>query len=177
MGVLVSSSDFTGKWAIPSSVVATINDVISDKEVDYLTMLLGADLYWYFNSKLPVNVLPTVLASIYNAFAVDYNYGIVKSKGMKTMLKNFLWFEAMRDVKFKATNEGIVVNVPDSAKECATGNLYDYYNDGIDTFNAIQNYIKVLHPGDYSFADIGPSGNSVTYNGQLLERCIPLFGL
>lgn len=180
MGILVNPSDFIGKWAIPNSGVDTLTETIAYHENEYLNNLLGGALNKYFQTLLPVGGLPPDYAFIYNEFSYNEGCHDLRSRGMKVMLLNFIWFETMRRIKFKATNEGIVVNTPDSAKESATGTLWYYYNDAIDTYAAIQIYIKTINPGAYTTTVVpsleNPSGN-VYFKGSPLQRTIPLFGL
>ncbi len=166
MSVLVSPSDFIGKWAIPTGINSSLTSVIADKEEDLLIELLGADLYAEFKTKLPVSTMPNPYKYIYDPFAVDFNEEIIRSKGMKTMLLNFIWFFVMREIKFKATPDGIVVNDPDSSKATTTGNLYTYYNDAIDTYKAIQHYIYY----------VAPTGFTSQFNGKRKQSAIPTFG-
>ncbi len=175
MGVLVQPSDFTGKWAVPDQEI--LLEQIADCEETYLNTLLGGDLYAYFKTLLPVAGLTGAYLTIFNAFNQDWYFSLFKSKGMKVMLLNFIWFEVMRIIKFKATQDGVIVNSPGDGKSTDTGTLYKYYNEGVDTFNAIQKYIGMINPGPFSVATIGPSGNQTTFNGQALAYTIPHFGL
>ncbi len=165
MGVLITTSDFTGKYAIPTSASSDLESVINNIEEDILSDLLGQDLYALFKADLIAKVPQTPkYLSIYNAFRKDYGSKVYKSKGMKVMLLGFVWFEYMRNAKYKATVSGVVSNNPDASQQQNTGNLYQYLGEATDTYQAIQTYINYISTDSYS-----------EYNGQCKEYSSPFF--
>src|SRR3990172_105364 len=84
-----------------------------------------------------------------SSISKDLQYTIVKSKGMKEMLKGFLFFDFMRQIKYKNTTQGQVVNSSDTSQNVVYGSLYKYLNEATATYQAIQDYIQLIEPGDY----------------------------
>ncbi len=167
MGVLISSANFVGKYAIPQDSFSDLDGFIDNYEVDLLVDLLGYDLYTAFEADLAGT--PQVPASanyltIYNKLTLDHNCVLLRSKGMVDMLLGFIFFEYMRQIKYKATTQGIVFNAPDSSVVTAYGSLYKYYNDSVATHKAIQAYIC------YKEADY-----PVKFNGIQKDYAIPIF--
>lgn len=143
MGVLIVESDFAGKFFVNQDTynLAKLTAMIADKEEDYLSELLGADLYALFKADLTAKVpISAIYLTIYNAFKKDYNGGIVSSKGMKDMILGFIYFEYMRSVPYKNTSMGAVINQPDLSDSATNSfmGLYKYYNDSVNIFNNIQ---------------------------------------
>ena len=172
MGVLISSDDFKGRFAIPQSTVQVgkLDAFINDTEENYLNDLMGAILYADFKSNLTNPGPPPTTATnkskptnagylaIYNSFNADYGSKLYRSKGMVAMLLGFIFFDYMRQVKFKTTEKGIIVNGVDTGNPVVIGNLYSYLNDATETYQAIQTYIQNIHPEQFS--------TTIVYNGQ-----------
>ena len=170
MGVLISSSDFTGKWAIPQTSFSDLDSFINDTEEAYLIDLLGVDLYNAFKLDLTGGVPVTArYLTIFNALNYDYANKIYRSKGMKEMLKGFIFFDYMRNVRFKATTQGIVVNSSDTSQSVITGNLYQYLNEAINIAEVIQTYIVLKNPNDFN--QVGMP----LFNGYSKNLAIPIF--
>lgn len=165
MGILISSSDFVGKYAIPQDSFSDLDGFISEYEESYLIDLLGFDFYTAFSANL-VNGVPQAAnyLKIYNKLYVDQNCIMIRSEGMKKMLLGFLFWEYMRQVRFKATTQGFVVNAADTSKPTPEGPLYKYYNDAVSTGRAIQHYI-CTNPNEFT----------VQFAGIELEYSIPGF--
>lgn len=181
MGVLITSSNFIGKYAIPQQASSDLDAFINDNEEQYLIELLGASMYDAFKANLapappaptsgpqPTPTNPGFLA-IYNKFNVDYGSKIYKSRGLVLMLCGFIFFDYMKQVKYKATTQGIVVNTPDTTRESVTGNLYNYLNEAIETFTSIQAYILSIHPELFNLT------NDTPFNGQRKRFGISILG-
>jgi hypothetical protein len=165
MGILISSSDFAGKYAIPQDSFSDLDGFISEYEESYLIDLLGFDFYTAFSANL-VNGVPQAAnyLKIYNKLYVDQNCIMIRSEGMKKMLLGFIFWEYMRQVRFKATTQGYVVNAADTSKPVLQGPLYKYYNDAVSTFRAIQHYICT-----------NPTEFTVKFSGIEKEYAIPTF--
>lgn len=171
MGVLITSADFTGYYAIPSGAFTDLDDFIDKTEEDYLSDLLGADLYASFKADLTDKVPVTQkYLNIYNSFRKDYGSKVYRSNGMKIMLLGFIFFDYMRQVKYKATTEGMVYNSPDTSKDTQIANLYSYLNLATDTFNSIQTFITSISASDYYGAGLP------VYNGQEKTISISILG-
>lgn len=167
MGVIIVASDFTYSYAVPNSITNDLEQFITDNEEAILIDLMGAVFYAAFKADLVAKVPATAkYSSIYNAFNEDYQNTIIKSKGMKEMLKGFLFFDFMRQIKYKNTTMGQVVNAADTSQNSVTGSLYKYLNEAVDTYQAIQDYIKLIYPANY----VTP-----VFNGVKKELSIPFF--
>lgn len=162
MGLLISSSDFTGKYALPQTVFSDLDSFINDPEGEqkYLTELLGASLFADFKNNLAgTPKVPTAqnYLNIYNAFSIDYDCDVLISTGLIDMLKGLIFFDYMADVKYKATTQGIVINSPDTSTLADYGKLYTFHNNAIHTYQAIQIYIQFINRADYT---------AIKFNGQ-----------
>ncbi|MES2287764.1 MAG: hypothetical protein V4547_18900 [Bacteroidota bacterium] len=167
MGVLIVAADFTYSYAVPQSISNDLEQFITDNEETILIDLMGAVFYAAFKADLTAKVPVTAkFLAIYNAFNEDFQNTIVKSKGMKEMLKGFIFFDFMRQIKYKNTTMGQVVNSADTSQNVSPGSLYKYLNEAVDTYNAIQLYIRSIAPEDY----ITP-----VFNGGKKEIAIPFF--
>lgn len=167
MGILISSSDFVGKYAIPQDSFSDLDGFIDELEERFLIDLLGFDFFTAFQANLTGT--PPVPASanylkIYNKLYVDSGCISIRSEGMKKMLLGIIFWEYMRQVKFKATTQGVVVNAADTSKSTPYGYLYKYYNDAISTYHAIQHYI-CLNPNEFT----------VPFNGTEKDYAISIF--
>jgi len=167
MGVLISSSLFVGKFAIPQTAYTALDALINDTEENYLSELFGADMYADFKSQLtgaPPKPTGTGYLNVYNPLRVDYGSKVYKSKGLITMLLGFTFFDFMRQNMYIPTQVGMTIKTPpDTQQYVEEANLYSYLNDATSTYKAIQYYIQNIH------AELFPPniGNeTVVYNGQ-----------
>ena len=173
MGVLISSANFTGKWAIPQQSNNLLDQFINDKEEDYLIDLMGAALYADFKTSLtgtpPAPPSTSVgYYNIYNPFAVDYGSKAYRSKGLVKMLVGFIFFDYMNSLKYKNTQNGQESAKLDTANAVQVGNLYQYLNEATTTYQAIQVYIQYIHPELFS--------TTIDFNGQEKRIGISIFG-
>lgn len=162
MGVLIVKADFVGKFLIASDNWNTnLDSFIDDYEENYLSDLMGSELYDLFKldltNKIPVT--PKYL-TLYNSFRNDYGSKIITSKGLKNMLLGFIYFEYMRQVRYKNTVTGSVVATPEISTNASDNhnNLYKFFNESVNTFEAIRWKIQQNKTEDYP-----------TYNGQCKE--------
>lgn len=180
MGVLISKSDFVGKYAISQPTASTaLQSFIDNEEEKILIDLMGAKMYADFKANLTagppsstVHPHPTDpgYSAIYAAFNEDYGSEIFSSKGMINMLLAMLYCEYTKQAGFKNTEFGLIENNPDTGKRAVVGNLFSYYNEGIDSYKAIQEYIQNIHPELFNL-----TGNT-PYNGQEKRYLIAAFG-
>ncbi len=144
MGVVIDTADFsTGKFKIPQSIHTDLDSYITRYEASYLADLLGASLKTLFVANLTAQV-PTsaIYLSLFNAFQTDDGTCIRKSFGIKDMLCGFIWFEYMRDVHLKGSIVGQVKSVNENSEVVGAENyIYQFYNESIQTYSAIQWYI------------------------------------
>jgi hypothetical protein len=122
--------------------------------------LLGKDLYDLFIADLtpttPQVPQTLVYQSIFNPFDIDENNCITSSEGIKKMLVMFIYFHYVRDMQHFNTVTGTVTNANENTTSPTYNgyNLVEAFNDAIDTFNNIQDFIE-KNKSDYP-----------TYNGQ-----------
>lgn len=145
MGLLIQTTDFIGKHrvAINTQTEQLLQQYIDKYEELYLINLLGVDLYNLFKADV-VSYLPqsAIYLSIYNKIQKDDGGRLRISEGMKEMLLGFIYFEYMRDLKFKSTVSGGTVNNVEAANEAdPETTVYQRYNDGVRSANTIQWYI------------------------------------
>jgi hypothetical protein len=143
MGLIILTTDFTGKFAIAKNNFSELEAYISRYERTYITDLLGADLATLFIADLSSRVPQTdIYLSIFNAFRMDEETCIVQSWGMKDMLLGFIWWEYMRDLPLRSTDSGIVSNVTENSVVVSAEDMMNQkYNEAVKSYKAIQWYI------------------------------------
>lgn len=145
MGLLIVKTDFTGKYKISQNTYSAIDSYIAKYEELYLIQLLGADLFALFKADV-VNYLPQTAKylTIYNKITKDDGNYIRVSEGMKEMILGFIYFEFMRDDKFKSTPSGVIAGQSENSRETAfeENNIYSRYNTSIKSYKTIQWYIE-----------------------------------
>lgn len=146
MGLIINRTDFTGRYAIPQNSLVN-NDVdlyIAKYEEEYLVDLLGVDLYDAFVTDFGLPSQSERFVYIEEPFKYDDEDCIVRSEGMLEMLKGFLYFHIVRDLKYKLSVTGHSTANPEIGREVSfdEANLYGRYNDAIKTYHAIQLYIN-----------------------------------
>lgn len=161
MGLIIVKADFTGKYKIAQNNFSDIDSYISKYEELYLKELLGVELFNLFKADV-VSYAPvtTIYLNIFNPISEDDtdNETIRISDGIKEILLGFIFFEFMKDDKFKATPSGIVAGQSENNRETsfAENNIYEKYNIAVNSYHTIQWYIEILNNKvDYP-----------TYNGQ-----------
>ncbi len=149
MGLLIAATDFTaGKHdlAIAPEDTERIDAYIARYEEPYLIDLLGVVLFNLFKADIAVQPGPPAAAiylAIYNAIREDD--GCIRiSRGMKDMVKAFVWWEYVRDQKYKHTKAGFSV---DRVENGSPVNFDDVsistrYNEAIRDYETIQWYIR-----------------------------------
>lgn len=147
MGLLITKASFTGKYAIATNAFDELEAYITKYEERYLVDLLGVTLFNLFKTDVttgsPTNIpKATKYLAIYNAKKSDHNGCIIISEGVVEMLKGFIYFEYMRDIASKNTPSGTVVVKSENSTQAGSDTLYQRYNEGIDTYYAIQWYIS-----------------------------------
>ena len=164
-------SDFKGLVSQSKNEFTTpkIQLYIDEYEPEYLQDLLGCDMYDDFVADLlPTPAVPTSVPqdpkflAIFNPFCIDtdtncYNNKEV-SKGIKEMLKFFIFWEYARDNQEEFAITGATKNAFSNSELVALSHtrLYRNYNKGIETYKAIQWYI-CDNPENYDYDN---------YNGE-----------
>jgi hypothetical protein len=146
MGLFVTISDFTGKFAVSTGMYANTNiqSYIDRYEDIYLTELFGISLYDLFIADLDVNDLPqaTKYEKIFEAFKEEIGFQLIISKGMKDMLVGFIYFEYMKDSITQTTPIGVVKQQSENSNPISAHTpIYLRYNESVKTYRAIQDYI------------------------------------
>ena len=145
MSNIIQIADFAGtQYSLPEQKYISYQNYLDKYEKQFLTNLLGAELYGLFIADLVSGVPQTQrFIDIYNAFSVDDNYCIRYSEGIKVALLQYVYFYAVRDLAVKKTNTGVVFN----NNEVSTGpfysgyNIVEAYNEAIKNAKEIQWYI------------------------------------
>lgn len=153
MGLLITTQDFTGKYKIAQNSFSELDAYINRYEAKYLIDLLGAELYKLFKNDINSGTKQPntpIYKTIYDPILEDVNGCIINSDGLKNMILGFVYFEYLRDEKFKSTVSGKVVNSSEISRESTfdESNVYSRYNESIATYNTIRYYIS-LHLEDY----------------------------
>ena len=119
---------------------------IDKYEKHYLSVLLGVDLYNLFIADLDGNGVPQtpIYQAIYNEINEQINNEILVNRGMKEMLKGFIYFHYVRDNATKQTTTGNKIIEGDSsmAITALSANINLQFNDSIDDYRVIQHYIN-----------------------------------
>lgn len=158
------ASDFTGYHKVSTNnfTQTELTAYITKYELRYLQDLLGYDLSVLFIADLTGGTTPPPLSAIYlniyNSLTYDYESGgsnkIIRSEGIKEMLKGFIFWEYTRNQPIENTLVGNVENVNENSVLVNSwkAGINDKYNRAIDTYKAIQLYIEdnsTLYP-DYN---------------------------
>lgn len=146
--MILSTNDFKESFKITTNQYTEpyLIDVILETESTALKDLLGLDLYNLFiadvNANNGVPSEPRFFA-LFNEFEIDVCFGVTyRSEGIKTMLKCFTWYFYIRNNNERQTMSGTSV---DQTSLGAVINpsvaLANRYNQGVRTYQAIQEYI------------------------------------
>lgn len=153
MGLFVTISDFTGKFALSTGMYANTNiqSYIDRYEDIYLSELLGIKLYNQFIADLNISNVPVTakFTKIFNPFKEEMDIRLIISKGMKDMLLGFIYFEYMKDSVTQTTPIGVVKQATENSTPISAHTpIYLRYNESVKTYRAIQDYI-MLNLGTY----------------------------
>ena len=137
MSNIIQIADFAGtQYSLPEQKYISYQNYLDKYEKQFLTNLLGAELYGLFIADLVSGVPQTQrFIDIYNAFSIDDNNCVRYSEGLKVATLQFVYFYAVRDLSVKKTNTGVVFN----NNEVSEGPVYSGYNI-VEAYNkAIKN--------------------------------------
>ncbi len=160
MAILTVSDFDNGRYKVPTNNSTEIDlmQTITFVEDCYLPKLLGVELYDLFIIDLaaPIAGEPTDprFVKIYNAFNYQNTGGcntIVQSKGIKEMLKAFVYYLYTRDIQSRITTVGIKQTDSDNSTNFSAimHDITSRYNDGVKTYQSIQYYICENTEFDY----------------------------
>ena len=179
--IILQLSDFKeGKFKIPQTNNLCSNQLqkyIDRYEKRYLIDLLGCELSELLIDDL-VDGVPTdpLYLSLFNEICIDLRNGFfnyyysqslcycepkrIISRGLKSMLQGFIFFEYMRDFPNQRDLTG--VNRVDSENttytEFSSWGLSQFYNESVEDYHNIQYYI---HKNQYEYED---------FNGTLKRK-------
>lgn len=142
----ISPAVFTYKWAIanPFDGGNKLQQYIDHYEERYLIDLLGAELYTLFVAGYEDE--EEIYVKLYDPFAFDSEH-LKKpfiSEGIEVMLKNLIYAHYQQEDLGIATGAGKIDLDPEGGRRSTDNesNTFAYYNQGINTYKAIQQYIK-----------------------------------
>jgi hypothetical protein len=140
----ITYNDFVGKFE------QTVNQFTEDKLTDYITRyqtiylieMLGKELYDLYVQGLEDE--DEIYEFIENPFVEQLSCGtILNSRGIKDMLLGFIYFEYQRDAKVQQTINSAVKIKSENSERAGNydTNIFGRYNESIDTYKAIQQYV------------------------------------
>lgn len=137
MGIFVNISDFSsGRYLLRlnPSQEADLTTIINDNEKSYILKLFGVTL------GTQIWNAPTSKPELTDAFIEEINGCIVESKGVKEMIKAFIYFEFVRLLFSQQLPAGVARKQVEGA-ENKSSDSHDFvtrYNAGVNTWEAIQ---------------------------------------
>lgn len=150
--IFLQTTDFDeGKYSIARNNFTEDNlqSYIDTYEPEIIKKMLGATLGGLFIANVNGTThLPTDarFLALYNAFITDDMNAqlIYESKGIKEMVKGYVFFKYNQDSTIQNTMSGSVESTVENAQVLSLlkANIQDKYNAAIDTYNAIQWYIS-----------------------------------
>lgn len=151
MSNILTIDDFDGQFEMPSNSYtdSQIELYIANVQEDYLTDLLGHDLYNEFMTAL-AGTPDAKWTKLRDGDTYEDGEYLRKFKGIKEMLKYFTYFEYMRSLKIEARETGL--RMPDGTNSEEAGvygtmRLKRMYNKGIAIYQDAYFYIKEENKG------------------------------
>jgi hypothetical protein len=141
---ILTPSAFVGKFAISKAFndgSSKIQEYIDYYETYYLNHLFGAELCTLFLTGYEDEEIYTVL---YDPFALDSCKGVVISEGVFIMLKCLIFAHYIRQDLGTSTANGHINIAPEGGQAPSDNSniAFGVYNEGIETYRAIQVKIK-----------------------------------
>ncbi len=170
MGILIDTSDFAdrinfAKFYIPfnTSLCGSeeqLQGYIERYEKKYINQLLGVDLANLFIADL-VDQVPAdpIYLAIYNPIEKDLtndensqiyysslcncNNRQIETKGMKSLIMGFIFFEYMRDQPFSRENTGVSRKIAENSENSSfyKWGIDAFYNESVKDYKETQYYI------------------------------------
>jgi hypothetical protein len=150
MGVIISASeDFNfGKYAINDADVTrqSLKEYVKQNEKRFLYELLGVELAELLIADLDADKEPVTdrFIKIFDPLAFNWSHRLVMSKGIKEILKGFVYSEFVREQNYKNNINGSSRNLYEQGEVISANSagITHKYNEAIDSFLAIQLYIN-----------------------------------
>jgi hypothetical protein len=144
--MIVTTNDFTGQWEIAKAFTGAtkLSDRINDIEPKIMVELFGAEMYDEYTTAIGLAEPLEKWTKLRDAFHFDGYTKAYVSQGIKTMLKCFVYASYNEKGNSVPTTNGNI-NLKSEGGSKVVDNyetLYGVYNQGIKTFQAIQEYIK-----------------------------------
>lgn len=142
--MFLTAQDFeSGKHKIAQDCFHIVDLQLCIDKVEKLMLqdLFGCELYDLFIADLIAGVPQTQrFIDLFDAFCKDTDCDIVRSCGVKEMLKCFVYFFYVNEQKFQNTMAGTVVSNIENSQHVSNwiSGLAEHYNEGIESFKAIQ---------------------------------------
>ena len=157
--ILIPDDFSSGEYKVPQNCFDSIQDYLDKYEKQYLTRVLGADLYDLFIADLVSGVPQTAIyLSLFDEFRIDDDRCIRIYEGMKEMLKQFCYYHIIRDLGVKKGIGGVGKYNSEVSDTGYKGfNINEAYNEGVDNVGVLQWFI-CENDADYP-----------TYNGDYFK--------
>lgn len=126
--ILVDKSDFKGKWEIAQNNFSNLDSYIERYEKAILVDLMGK-----------------YLADDFISDPTDTKWDDLKSVGfgLTSLLVGFIYFEYVRDLPFRVTNQGVVYQLDDNASQVITVlALKQRYNECVSDYRSMQRLLR-----------------------------------
>jgi hypothetical protein len=150
---IIVKADFVGRWQIPLNGIndAVLTSVIDSTEEKYLIALLGDDLYYSFITGLGATPPLTKWTFLRDGGYYKQETGLddditnVRFRGLKEMVKCFVWCEYMILTRYQIDTIGM--NKPDTENGAIvdnqdfSGEIQSMFNAGLDIYNKAVRYL------------------------------------
>jgi hypothetical protein len=146
MAQILDNDDFeNGPFTIPLNGEEEIDlpIIIEEVEREYLSCLFGKDLYILFKADVDANAgVPVIprFVKVFNEFLEQPNSILYDSKGIKEMLKAFVYYEYIKSLPTRATTIGIKRTQGENSENVSAiaHDITIKYNRAITTYCTIQ---------------------------------------
>lgn len=126
--ILVDKSDFKGKWEVAQNNFSNLDSYIERYEEAILVDLMGKDL-----------------ADDFISDPADAKWDDLKDVGfgLTSLLVGFIYFEYVRDLPFRVTNQGVVYQLDENASQVITVlALKQRYNECVSDYRLMQRLLR-----------------------------------
>ena len=126
--ILVDKSDFKGKWEVAQNNFSNLDSYIERYEKAILVDLMGEDL-----------------ADDFISDPADTKWDDLKDVGfgLTSLLVGFIYFEYVRDLPFRVTNQGVVYQLDENASQVITVlALKQRYNECVSDYRSMQRLLR-----------------------------------
>lgn len=126
--ILVDKSDFKGKWEVAQNNFSNLDSYIERYEEAILVDLMGKDL-----------------ADDFILDPADAKWDDLKDVGfgLTSLIVGFIYFEYVRDLPFRVTNQGVVYQLDENASQVITVlALKQRYNECVSDYRSMQRLLR-----------------------------------